>query len=108
MIPDFILEGDSVDIDSEVEKFGQLVLEYREKIGDELITEASTWSLKEWIEILEECLSSGKTYWEVTGETYRGHDKSVDYWKYIKSFMKYKMFFNLSGKIYIITKEEYV
>ena len=60
MIPDFILEGDSVDIDPEVEKFGQLVLEYREKIGDELITEASTWSLKEWIEILEECLSSGK------------------------------------------------
>ena len=79
MIPDFILEGDSVDIDPEVEKFGQLVLEYREKIGDELITEASTWSLKEQIEILEECLSSGKTYWEVTGEMYRGHDKSVDY-----------------------------
>ena len=45
----------------------------------DFITEASTWSLKEWIEILEECLSSGKTYWEVTGETYRGHDKSVDY-----------------------------
>ena len=66
MIPDFILEGDSVDIDPEVEKLGQLVLE-------------STWSLKEWIEILEECLSSGKTYWEVTGEMYRGHDKSVDY-----------------------------
>jgi len=79
MIPDFILEGDSVDIDPEVEKLGQLVLEYREKIGDELITEASMWSLKEWIEILEECLSSGKTYWEVTGEMYRGHDKSVDY-----------------------------
>ena len=79
MIPDFILEGDSVDIDPEVEKLWQLVLEYREKIGDELITEASTWSLKEWIEILEECLSSGKTYWEVTGETYRGYDKSVDY-----------------------------
>ena len=44
MIPDFILKGDSIEVDPEVEKFGQLVREYRKKIGDELITETSTWS----------------------------------------------------------------
>ena len=85
MIPDFILKGDSIEVDPEVEKFGQLVREYRKKIGDELITEPSTWSFKEWIEILEECLRTGKTYWEVTGEVYRGPDKKVDSEKYVKA-----------------------
>lgn len=79
MIPDFILKGDSIEVDPEVEKFGQLVREYRKKIGDELITETSTWSFKEWIEILEECIRTGKTYWEVTGEEYMGDDKNTYY-----------------------------
>jgi len=63
MIPDFILEGDSVDIDPEVEKFGQLVLEYRENIGDDIVVKVlhSRFTVQDRNLKEEEILNDGAT-----------------------------------------------
>ena len=79
MIPDFILKGDKQDAAPEAVRCTELIQEYIKKIGGPLITENSYLSDEEWIEILEECLRTGKTYWEVTGESYMGDDKDTYY-----------------------------
>lgn len=79
MIPDFILKGDKQDAALEAARCTELIQEYIKKIGGPLITENSYLSDEEWIEILEECLRTGKTYWEVTGEEYMGDDKDTYY-----------------------------
>ena len=76
MIPDFLRIENAEPADKTTVEYLRLLKLYREKIGDEIITEPSTWSDEEWIQILTECINQNKTVWELTGEKF---DPNADY-----------------------------
>lgn len=43
---------------------------YREVIGDDLITEPSSFTEQEWIDMLNDCIKKKVTIWELLGEGY--------------------------------------
>ena len=43
---------------------------YREVIGDDLITEPSSFTEQEWIDMLNDCIKKKVRIWELLGEGY--------------------------------------
>lgn len=74
-IPKF-LRPESYKYNSEAEKMHRLVNEYKLKVGDDLITEPSTYTDQEWINMLQECIDKKMSIWELFGEEY---NKEMDY-----------------------------
>ena len=74
-IPDF-LKPENVKPNPEAEAMLNLCRKYNEVFGTFPMTEPSSYTTREWIEILEECIEKRKNIWEITGEEY---DPEADY-----------------------------
>lgn len=75
-LPDFLKRENARPLSSEDEKFYKLLKEYRRMFGDSPMTEPSSYTDKEWIDMLSECLEERITIWELLGEEY---DPDADY-----------------------------
>lgn len=74
MIPDFLKQNEGR---KEKSEFGKAIDRYTDHFGkNDLITEPSSWSEEEWVQILDECIAQNKTIWELVGEEY---DPDADY-----------------------------
>lgn len=74
-IPDFLRPENRIE-DPVGDKMLELIDEYNSKIGGMLITEPSSYTDEEWIEMLQECIEKNITIWELWGEEY---DPEADY-----------------------------
>lgn len=74
-IPDFLRPGASNPLPEDIEMM-DAIERYHDKIGDDLITEPSTYTTQEWIDMLNECIEKNITIWELLGEEY---DPEADY-----------------------------
>lgn len=74
-IPEF-LRPENRKINPEGTEMFRLCREYAKMFGDYPMTEPSSYSEQEWIEILEECIREKKTTWEVFGDEF---DPEADY-----------------------------
>lgn len=68
-IPDF-LKPENIIENPIAESMRELIHEYEAKIGGMLITEPSSYSDEEWIDMLQECLEKNITIWELWGTEY--------------------------------------
>ncbi len=68
-IPDF-LKRENIKPDPEADRMQELIDEYKKKIGDDLITEPSSYTEREWISMLGKCIEKNITIWELWGEKY--------------------------------------
>ncbi|MDO4327120.1 MAG: hypothetical protein Q4E24_13990 [bacterium] len=68
-VPDF-LRPENVRYNPEDHEMVNLIRRYREEIGDDLITEPSSFTTQEWINMLNECIEKRITIWELLGEKY--------------------------------------
>lgn len=75
-IPDFLRPEYEVPEDAEGDEMMRLMEKYTKEIGDDLITEPSSFTTQEWIDMLNECLEKHITIWELWGEEY---DPEEDY-----------------------------
>jgi hypothetical protein len=75
-IPEFLRPEYEVTPDPEGDEMMRLIKEYTKEIGDDLITEPSSYTTQEWIDMLNECLEKHITIWELWGEEY---DPEADY-----------------------------
>ncbi|MDE7309589.1 MAG: hypothetical protein K2N61_13200 [Lachnospiraceae bacterium] len=69
-IPDFLRPENRKPLSPQDVEMARLVKEYIKEIGDDLITESSTYTTQEWIDMLNECLEKHITIWELWGEEY--------------------------------------
>lgn len=76
MIPDFLKRGHDLQKSHEHDKFYEAMESYENHFGDGVNTEPSTWTLEEWIDILNECVKTD-TPLEVMFDLPVGED--VDY-----------------------------
>lgn len=75
-IPDFLRPEYEVPEDPVGDEMMRLMQKYTKEIGDDLITEPSSYTDQEWIDMLNECLEKHITIWELWGEEY---DPEADY-----------------------------
>lgn len=75
-ILDFLRPEYEVPEDPEGDEMMRLMEKYTKEIGDDLITEPSSFTTQEWIDMLNECLEKHITIWELWGE---GYDPEEDY-----------------------------
>ncbi len=75
-IPDFLRRENAKPPKPEDIEMMRLIKEYTKEIGDDLITEPSSYTTQEWIDMLNECLEKHITIWELWGEEY---DPEADY-----------------------------
>ena len=68
-LPDF-LRPENVKPDPKADEMLEAIRRYRQEIGDDLITEPSSYSTQEWIDMLTECIEKHITIWELWGEEY--------------------------------------
>lgn len=77
MIPDFFRRENYREPDELTLRFADAIRRYEEHFpDDDLMTEASSMSRKEWIEAIDECIRKNITIWEYLGEEY---DPECDY-----------------------------
>lgn len=74
-IPEF-LKPENVKANPEADEMLELCRQYKEVFGTHPMTEPSSYSTIEWIDILRECIQKHKTIWEILGEEY---DPEADY-----------------------------
>lgn len=74
-IPDFLRPGSSKPLPDDIE-MDRLIKEYKKRIGDDLVTEPSTYTTQEWINMLNECIQNNITIWELWEEAF---DPEADY-----------------------------
>ena len=68
-IPDF-LRPENVKRSKKDDEMMKTIRRYREVIGDDLITEPSSFTEQEWIDMLNDCIKKKVTIWELLGEGY--------------------------------------
>ena len=64
------------EIDPESKRMLEAMKRYVEEMGDDLITEPSSYTDGEWADMLNECVEKHITIWELWGEEY---DPEADY-----------------------------
>ena len=74
-IPDF-LRPENVKQDPKADEMMEAISRYTREIGDDLITEPSSYTTQEWIDMINECIDKHITIWELWGEEY---DPEADY-----------------------------
>lgn len=74
-LPEF-LRPENIKPNPEADEMMDAIERYRSKIGDDLITEPSTYTTQEWIDMLNECIEKNITIWELWGEEF---DPNADY-----------------------------
>ena len=67
-LPEFLKCENKPEANKIEEEFDRMLKEYEELFGEELGTEPSNFSLKEWIEIIKECIRTKERYEELTGD----------------------------------------
>lgn len=75
-LPDFLRPEYVVPEMKEADEMLEAMKRYEKEIGEDLITEPSTYTDKEWVEMLNECIERHITIWELWGEEY---DENADY-----------------------------
>ncbi len=68
-IPDF-LRPENAKRSKKDDEMMKAIRRYREVIGDDLITEPSSFTEQEWIDMLNDCIKKKVTIWELLGEGY--------------------------------------
>lgn len=74
-IPEF-LKPENVKPNPEAGEMLELCRKYNEIFGTHPMTEPSSYSTREWIDILKKCIEKHETIWELFGEEY---DPEADY-----------------------------
>ncbi len=75
-IPDFLRPEYEIPEDPEGDEMMELCRQYKEIFGTHPMTEPSTYTTQEWIDMLNECIKKRITLWELWGEEY---DPEADY-----------------------------
>lgn len=75
-IPEFLKRENAKPPKPEDIEMMELRKKYKEMFGDYPMTEPSSYTTQEWIDILNECLEKHITTWELWGEEY---DPEADY-----------------------------
>ena len=68
-IPDF-LRPDNTKHDKKDDEMIKVIRKYKETIGDDLMTEPSSFTEQEWVDMLNECIEKNLTIWELLSEKY--------------------------------------
>lgn len=68
-IPDF-LRPDNTKHDKKDDEMMRVIRKYKETIGDDLMTEPSSFTEQEWIDMLNECIEKNITIWKLLSEEY--------------------------------------
>ena len=68
-IPDF-LRPENVKRSKKDDEMMKAIRRYREVIGDDPITEPSSFTEQEWIDMLNDCIKKKVTIWGLLGEGY--------------------------------------
>lgn len=77
MIPEFFRRENYQEPDTLMLEFQAAIKRYKEHFPhDGLMTEASSMSREEWIEVIDRCIEENVTIWELLGEEY---DPDSDY-----------------------------
>lgn len=77
MIPDFLKPENRREPEELDLRFRNAIKRYHEHFKEgNLITEPSTLSREEWVNVIEECIEKDITVWELFGEEYKS---DVDY-----------------------------
>ena len=69
-IPDFLRPEYVSREKKEADEMLAAIERYEKEIAEDLITEPSTYTDEEWIEMLNECIERHITIWELWGEEY--------------------------------------
>lgn len=59
-LPDFLKRENRKPIDEETKEFWDMLNEYKKIFGEGVTTEMSSFSVKQWIEILKQCIEKNK------------------------------------------------
>ena len=69
-LPDFLRPEYVSREKKEADEMLAAIERYEKEIAEDLITEPSTYTDEEWIEMLNECIERHITIWELWGEEY--------------------------------------
>lgn len=69
-LPDFLRPEYVFPEMKEADEMLAAIERYEKEIAEDLITEPSTYTDEEWIEMLNECIERHITIWELWGEEY--------------------------------------
>ena len=75
-IPEFLRPENRKELKPEDTEMLELMEEYKKVFGDYPMTEPSSYTTEEWINMLRECIEKNITIWELWGEEY---DPEADY-----------------------------
>ena len=67
-LPDFLKKENREPIDEVTEEFLNVLAKYEKQFDVEVMTEPSSRTMEEWIELLNICIEKNQTYLELTGE----------------------------------------
>ena len=67
-LPDFLKRENRKPIDEETKEFWDMLNEYKKFFGEGVTTEMSSFSVKQWIEILKQCIEKKQIYEKLTGD----------------------------------------
>ena len=76
-LPNFLRPEYVVPEMKEADEMLEAMERYEKEIGEDLTTEPSTYTDKEWVEMLNECIDRHITIWELWGVE---HDENAYYW----------------------------